>query len=72
MIKFILSCVAAYFIFMVLNALFASRSKGYQLKEGDFVQEINGQFYIVRDVTAPEKVEEPAPHQRRPSLKVVK
>lgn len=76
MFEFIASVVGIYFIFKVLDRLF-NRNR-IQIREGDYVKEINGQYYLVRDHI--EKLENyldetevaPVPHQRRPNLKVVK
>ena len=72
--EFILSCIAVYVIFRILDALFARR-RPMKIREGDYIKEIEGQYYIVRDVedesTVENEVEAP-PHQRRPTLKVVK
>jgi hypothetical protein len=70
MIEFLGSIVAAYVIFFMLDRIF-TRRRPVKLKEGDFVQEINGQFYIVREV-ASAPTPDVVPHQRRPALKVVK
>ena len=73
MIEFIVSIVAVYFIFRLLDHLFARR-RPTKIQEGDFIRVIDGQYYIVRDAPATEKVEPGVgvPHQRRPNLKVVK
>ena len=70
MIEFILSVVAIYFIFRGLDHLFARRHPT-QIREGEFVQKIGDEYFIVREV--PEKIETPVvPHRRRPGLRVVK
>ena len=72
--EFIVSVVAVYVIFRILDAVFAPR-RPMKIREGDFIKEIDGQYYIVRDVednsTVENEVEAP-PHQRKPTLKVVK
>ena len=51
MIEFILSVVAVYFIFHLLDSIFRRNPKAMDIREGDFIEKINGRFYIVRDVT---------------------
>lgn len=51
MIEFILSVVAVYFIFHLLDSILHKRPKANDIREGDFIQKINEQFYVVRDVT---------------------
>jgi hypothetical protein len=58
MIGFIISIVLAYFAFRLLDWIFSPGNR--QIREGDFVKEINGQYYIVRETEiAPEKIEPP-------------
>ena len=64
MLSFILSCAAAWIIFKLLNLLFDRKPK---IKPGDFIKEIDGQLYLVRE-TEQALVQ---PHGR-PNLKVVK
>ena len=75
MIDFFISVIAVYIIFRILDWIF-SGARPIKIREGDFVQKVGDQYYLVRDEI--EKLEtyldetEAAPHQRRPNLKVVK
>jgi hypothetical protein len=69
-IDFLLSVVVCYFAFKALDYLF-NRNKPRRLREGDSVQKIGDEFFIVRQ--APEKIEVPVrPHRRHARLRVVK
>jgi hypothetical protein len=75
MIEFFIGCTAAYIFFRFLDYLFGARrlprNQFHEIREGDFVKEIDGQFWIVREhEVLPEKIEPPT--QQRPDLKVVK
>ena len=50
MIEFIGTCVAVYFVFRFLDYLLRPKQKNATLREGDFLKEINGQLYVVREV----------------------
>lgn len=69
MISFILSCCAAWIIFELLSQLF-TRCPG-KIREGDFIKEIDGQLYLVREV----EQRNTAPVQRppgKPDLRLAK
>jgi hypothetical protein len=72
MISFMISIVLAYFAFRLLDWIFSPRNR--QIREGDFVKEINGQYYIVREAEiAPEKAEiAPEKIEPPPRLRIVK
>ena len=79
MFEFIASVVGIYFIFKILDMFFGASRKRIQIREGDFIKEINGQYYLVRQQVEnlenyldETEVAAPAPHHRRPNLKVVK
>ena len=77
--EFLLACTAAWIFFRVLDHVFRPRIPPRvnfrHIREGDFIKQIDGQYYIVRDVeveTSELSENAVAPVKEKPDLRVVK
>jgi hypothetical protein len=62
MISILVSAVVFWIIWRVLDSVFSRRVRPAALKPGDYLKEINGELYLVRDIQSePEELPEELP-----------